>query len=163
MGAGKSTIGRRLAKKLKLQFFDSDHEIEKRTGARITLIFEIEGEAGFRKREAEVIDEVTRYNDIVLATGGGVVLDELNRQHLRERGIVVYLRADAKQLLKRTGKDSKRPLLNTPNPLQTMEELMKVRAPLYESIADLVIDTDHNQVQHIVDKIVQKRNSACGH
>ena len=140
-----------------------DQEIEKRTGARITLIFEIEGEAGFRKREAEVIDEVSRYNDIVLATGGGVVLDEQNRRLLSERGLVVYLRADVKQLLKRTGKDSKRPLLNTPNPQQTLEELMKIRAPLYESIADLVIDTDHNQVQHIVDKITKYRNSLCEH
>ena len=161
MGAGKSTVGRKLAKKLGLQFFDSDQEIENRTGASINLIFEIEGEDGFRKREAGVIDELTNYPDVVLATGGGAVLDPVNRSCLVERGLVVYLRTDIKQLVKRISRDTKRPLLNTDNPVKKMEELLAERAPIYEDMADLVVDTDRLSVPKIVDKISIFRTKKC--
>lgn len=161
MGAGKSTVGRRLAKKLRLQFFDSDQEIENRTGASINLIFEIEGEDGFRKRESEIIDELSKYPDVVLATGGGAVLDSLNRNNLVERGMVVYLRTDIKQLVKRISRDNRRPLLNTGDPVKKMEELLAERAAIYEDMADLVIDTDHLSVPKIVDKISIFRTTKC--
>jgi shikimate kinase len=157
MGAGKSTIGRRLAKKLNLQFFDSDQAIENRTGVKIALIFEIEGEEGFRKRESDVIEELTRQADIVLATGGGVVLNPANRKNLAERGLVVYLRAGIKQLLKRTTRDNKRPLLNTDNPREKMQELLDTRSPLYEQIADLIVDTDRQPVPQIIEEICKFR------
>ena len=161
MGAGKSTVGKRLAKKLGLQFFDSDREIEKRTGASINLIFEIEGEDGFRKREAEMMDELTKYPDIVLATGGGAVLALQNRDYLAERGLVVYLRTDIKQLMKRIARDNKRPLLNNDNPLKKMEELLAERAPIYEALADLTVDTDRLTIPKIVDKICGFRTKKC--
>ena len=142
MGAGKSTIGRQLSKQLKMAFHDSDHEIEQRTGVDIPLIFELEGEAGFRRRETAVIDELTRLPDIILATGGGAILDPVNRQNLGSRGRVIYLHASVDQQLKRTGKDRNRPLLQTADPRATLEELMAVRDPLYREIADLVVDTD---------------------
>lgn len=158
MGAGKSTIGRKLAKKLNLKFFDSDREIEDRTGAKISLIFEIEGEQGFRARETDMIEELTKYSDIVLATGGGVVLDPVNRNKLKDRGIVVYLRANVKQLLRRTSRDTKRPLLNTDDPKKKMEELLKERSPIYEEVADLIVDTDKQSVTRIVDEICKYRS-----
>src|SRR3569832_1634370 len=138
MGAGKSTIGRQLAKSLGCEFIDSDHEIEARTGANIPLIFDVEGEAGFRQREKKIIDDLTQREHIVLATGGGVVLDPENRAHLHARGLVVYLYATVDQLLARTAKDRNRPLLQTANPRARFEELMQVRDPLYREIADLV-------------------------
>jgi shikimate kinase len=157
MGAGKSTIGRRLARKLKLEFLDSDQAIENRTGARIALIFEIEGEEGFRKRESEIIDELTNQSGVVLATGGGAVLDPVNRQKLAERGLVVYLRAGLDKLLKRTSRDKKRPLLNTDNPRERIKELLNTRTPLYEEIADLIVDTDKQPVSQIVEEICKYR------
>ena len=157
MGAGKSTIGRRLARKLKLEFLDSDQAIENRTGARIALIFEIEGEKGFRKRESEIIDELTNQSGVVLATGGGAVLDPVNRQKLAERGLVVYLRAGLDKLLKRTARDTKRPLLNTDNPRERIKELLNTRTPLYEEIADLIVDTDKQPVSQIVEEICKYR------
>jgi shikimate kinase len=157
MGAGKSTIGRRLARKLKLKFLDSDQAIENRTGARIALIFEIEGEEGFRKRESEIIEELTNQSGVVLATGGGVVLNPVNRQKLAERGVVVYLRAGLGQLLKRTARDTKRPLLNTENPRERIKELLNTRTPLYEEIADLIVDTDKQPVTQIVEEICNYR------
>ena len=153
MGAGKSTAGRRLAKRLKLQFFDSDQEIERRTGATVSLIFEIEGEEGFRKREKDIIDELTKNSGIVLATGGGAVLDPENRAVLAKRGVVVYLRTGLAQLVRRTSRDSKRPLLKTDDPAAKLLELLKIRGPLYEEMADLVIDTDQRPLQSIVDEI----------
>jgi shikimate kinase len=156
MGAGKSTIGRQLAKQLDLPFHDSDHEIESRTGVDIPLIFELEGEAGFRKREVAVIDDLTRLPNIVLATGGGAVLDPLNREHLKSRGHVIYLHASVNHQLKRTRKDRNRPLLQTENPRKKLEELMSVRDPLYREIADMVIDTDGMRVRDVV-KIIMRR------
>jgi shikimate kinase len=141
MGAGKSTIGRHLAKSLGLEFMDSDHEIERRTGASIPLIFDVEGEAGFRLREKKVIDELSRRKGIVLATGGGVVLDPDNRACLRERGTVIYLYATVDQLLVRTAKDRNRPLLQTADPRGRLQELLSTRDALYREAADLVVDT----------------------
>ena len=156
MGAGKSTIGRQLAKQLRLEFHDSDHEIEQRTGVDIPLIFEIEGEAGFRKREKAVIEELTRQPDIVLATGGGAILDPDNRKHLGERGTVIYLRTTVTQQLKRTARDRNRPLLQTEDPRQRLLDLMQVREPLYREIADLVINTDGKHVKDVVREILRK-------
>ncbi|MEN8204677.1 MAG: shikimate kinase AroK [Pseudomonadota bacterium] len=156
MGAGKSTIGRQLAKQLGMPFRDSDHEIESRTGVDIPLIFELEGEAGFRKREATVIDELTRIPNIVLATGGGAVLDPASRQHLKTRGRVIYLHTSVNHQLKRTRKDRNRPLLQTDNPREKLEELMSVRDPLYREIACIVIDTDGMRVRDVVKIIMQR-------
>lgn len=153
MGAGKSTIGRQLSKQLKRPFHDSDHEIENRTGVDIPLIFELEGEAGFRKRESAVIDELTQLPDIILATGGGAILDPANRQHLRERGTVIYLHTSVDQQLKRTCRDRNRPLLQTDDPRSRLAALMTEREPLYREIADLVIDTDGKRVQDVVKQI----------
>ena len=156
MGAGKSTIGRQLAKQLGLPFYDSDHEIESRTGVDIPLIFELEGEAGFRKREVTVIDELTRLPNIVLATGGGAVLDPANREHLKTRGRVIYLHTSVNHQLKRTRKDRNRPLLQTGNPRKKLEELMAVRDPLYREIASIIIDTDGMRVRDVVKIIMQR-------
>ena len=156
MGAGKSTIGRQLSKQLKMAFHDSDHEIELRTGVDIPLIFELEGETGFRKRETAIIDELTRLQNIVLATGGGAILDPRNRQYLSSRGRVIYLHASVDQQLRRTGKDRNRPLLQTADPRATLEALMAVRDPLYREIADLVIDTDGKRVRDVVRQIIQQ-------
>lgn len=156
MGAGKSTIGRQLARCLKLKFIDSDREIEIRTGVDIPLIFELEGESGFRKRERKVIDELTAMPGTILATGGGVVMDKLNRQHLASRGRVIYLHTSVDQQLQRTAHDRNRPLLQTANPKQKLEELTETRDPLYREIADWVIETDGCRVRDVVQQIVQK-------
>jgi len=141
MGAGKSTIGRHLAKSLELEFLDSDQELERRTGASIPLIFDVEGEAGFRQREKKIIDELTQRTGIVLATGGGVVLDSDNRACLRKRGKVIYLYATVEQLLSRTAKDRNRPLLQTADPRARLQELLLARDALYHEVADVVVDT----------------------
>ncbi len=154
MGTGKSTVGKKLAKKLSLNFYDSDHEIEKRTGATINLIFEIEGEAGFRKRETQLIDELTSMNHIVLATGGGAVLDTKNRKNLTERGLAIYLKSDIKQLIKRTSRDSKRPLLQNDDPEAVLRKLLEDRGPIYEEVADIVIDTAELSINDIIKQII---------
>ena len=159
MGAGKSTIGRQLAKQLSMSFHDSDHEIEQRTGVDIPLIFELEGEAGFRKREAEVIDTLTQLPGIVLATGGGAILDPENRTRLASRGKVIYLHTSVEQQLARTRHDRNRPLLQTPDPRTTLEELLAIRDPLYRDVADLVIETDGMRVRDVVRKIIQLLSS----
>ncbi len=156
MGAGKTTIGRILARKLDKRFIDSDHEIEARTGASIPWIFEIEGEASFRRREAEVIRDLTAQDGIVLATGGGAVLDPASRAHLQARGIVVYLRANVASILVRTSHDKNRPLLQTADPRKKLEELTAQREPLYREIADLVIDTGRPNVQSMVQTILSQ-------
>jgi shikimate kinase len=156
MGAGKSTIGRQLSRQLRMAFYDSDREIENRTGVDIPLIFELEGEQGFRRRERLVIDELTCLPNIVLATGGGAILDADNREHLAERGLVIYLHASVNQQLARTKHDRNRPLLQTDNPRQRLEDLMRVRDPLYREIADLVIDTDGKRVMAVVNQIIRK-------
>ncbi len=154
MGAGKSTIGRQLSTVLKKTFKDSDHEIIARTGASIPLIFEIEGEEGFRKREAAMIDELTRLEGIVLATGGGAVLREGNRRHLKERGVVIYLYASLDQLFERTSRDRNRPLLQTEDPRGKLEQLMTQRDPLYREVADMVVHTDDRSIRSVVKEIL---------
>jgi shikimate kinase len=140
MGAGKTTVGSLLARRLKLRFVDTDHEIEARTGVHIPLIFEIEGEAGFRKREAQVLAALTREDGLVLATGGGAVLDEENRANLANRGIVVYLSVPPEMLWERLRQDKKRPLLQVADPLGKLQELHAQRDPLYREVADIIIE-----------------------
>lgn len=159
MGVGKTTIGRQLAKNIGCKFLDSDHEIERRTGADIPWIFDIEGEAGFRERECIVIDELTQRQGLVLATGGGAVLSADNRRHLMSRGMVVYLRASIDHLLKRTAFDRNRPLLQTDNPRRRLEQLFAERDPLYQEIADVIVDTDNRSVSNSV-KLITKRFQA---
>jgi shikimate kinase/3-dehydroquinate synthase len=162
MGAGKTTIGRILARKLGMRFIDSDHEIEARTGASIPWIFEIEGEQSFRKREAEVIRELTAQQGIVLATGGGAVLSEESRRHLKARGTVIYLRANVTSIISRTSHDKNRPLLQTADPRRRLEELAAQREPLYQEVADMVIDTGRPNVQSMVQTILtQLAGRAC--
>jgi 3-dehydroquinate synthase len=156
MGAGKTTIGRLLARRLDMTFIDSDHEIEARTGATIPWIFEIEGEASFRRREADVIRELTAGSGIVLATGGGAVLDPASRALLAERGTVVYLRASVSSILQRTAHDKNRPLLQTADPRKKLEDLTAQREPLYREIADMVIDTGRPNVQSMVQTILDQ-------
>jgi len=147
MGSGKTTVGRTLARRLKLRFIDSDHEIEAHCGVKIPVIFEIEGEAGFRAREAQAIAELTALQGIVLATGGGVVILPENRRRLAERGTVVYLRATPEHLYERVRQDRNRPLLAAPDPLARLRELYRSRDPLYRAVADLVVDTGRQSVQ----------------
>ncbi|MGR8918659.1 MAG: shikimate kinase [Gammaproteobacteria bacterium] len=153
MGTGKTTIGSQLARSLRYQFIDADQELEKRTGASIALIFDVEGESGFREREARLIDELTQRDETVLATGGGAILDANSRRRLEQRGFVVYLKSDVETLVERTRFDNSRPLLKTADPAQTLRELMVVREPLYASIADLTIDTGRQSVKQVVKKI----------
>jgi shikimate kinase len=141
MGSGKTTIGRQLATLLHKRFMDADQEIERRTGVSIPTIFDIEGEAGFRNREATVIEELSQGRDLVLATGGGAVLLAGNRQALKSRGTVVYLQADLETLVERTRRDRNRPLLQTDNPRGKIEELLRQREPIYRELADIIIDT----------------------
>ncbi len=156
MGAGKTTLGKQLAKALKLTFIDSDDEIEKRTGVTIATIFDIEGETGFREREAAVIDELTQREDIVLATGGGAILREDNRAHLRQRGQVVYLNAGVEHLYNRTRRDRKRPLLQTENPKARLQELFDQRDPLYREVASIVLSTGKQPAKAILEQLLKQ-------
>jgi shikimate kinase len=153
MGAGKSTIGRFLSKELSIPFKDTDHEIEARTGADIPWIFDMEGEDGFRDRETAVLDELTQSPGVVLATGGGVILREKNRQYLAARGTVVYLETAVDDQYKRTLKDKNRPLLQQDDPRQVLEDLFQIRDPLYRSIADFIVSTHMGNPQAVVRKI----------
>lgn len=153
-GAGKTTIGRGLARALSRPFIDVDHELEQRCGVRVPVIFDLEGEAGFRQRETCAIDECTKRPGIVLATGGGAVLAQENRELLKTRGLVVYLRARPSDLYNRTRHDRNRPLLQTSDPLGTIERLLAVRDPLYCEVAHLTIDTGQTPVHHLVNRIV---------
>ncbi len=156
MGSGKTTVGRALARKLNKRFIDSDHEIESRTGVSIPVIFEIEGEASFRAREAEVIKELTSMDDIVLATGGGAILNAESRQLLHERGTVIYLRASVNSILQRTRHDKNRPLLRTADPRKKLEELEQQRHSLYQKTAHVIIETGRPHINHLVQQIVEK-------
>ena len=156
MGAGKTTVGKQLAKRLHKTFIDTDHEIEKRTGVHIPLIFELEGEAGFRSREAAVIEEFSRQHDIVLATGGGAVLSQQNRDNLSRNGTVIYLRAKVEDLWQRTRHDKNRPLLQTSDPQAKLKELFAQRDPLYREIADIVMDSGIQSVHALVLQIEEQ-------
>jgi len=155
MGSGKSAVGRQLARRLRLTFIDADAEIEGRTGVDIAYIFEREGEEGFRAREKDVLDELSRRSGVVIATGGGAILDAETRAWLRERGRVVYLRASIEQQLARTRHGTHRPLLNNADPRGTLERLMAVRAPLYEEIAEIVANTDGRKVNTVVEDVLR--------
>lgn len=156
MGSGKTTVGRALAKKLNKRFIDTDHEIEARTGVSIPVIFEIEGEASFRQREADVIRDLTEQENIVLATGGGAVLNADSRKYLHERGVVIYLRAGINSILQRTRHDKNRPLLRTADPRKKLEELESQRAPLYQEVAHVSIETGRPNVQFLVQSVLEK-------
>lgn len=153
-GAGKSAVGRQLARMLHKAFVDSDDEIESRTGVDIPYIFEKEGEEGFRRREAKVIDDLTARDGIVLATGGGAILDADNRSHLGARGFVIYLRTSVDQQLTRTARGRDRPLLAKDDPRTVLETLMATREPLYLEIADLTVDTDARRVKAVATEIL---------
>lgn len=161
MGAGKTTVGRMLAKRLCRPFLDSDHEIVERTGVPIPTIFEIEGEDGFRRREAQTIHELTGGVDLVLATGGGVVINPENRRRLTETGWVVYLNVPPRLLYERTRHDRNRPLLHVEDPLAKLEELHAVRDPLYREAAHIVVDGSHLVAAGIVQHLLREFNRLC--
>ena len=161
MGAGKTTVGRHLSKRFGRRFVDADHEIEARTGVRIPTIFEIEGEAGFRKREAQVIAELARETGLVLATGGGVVLDPANRAALAASGLVIYLNAPPAMLFERTRHDRNRPLLRVEDPLAKIEELFAARDPLYREAAHVVIDAVPGGVTQLVATVETEIRNLC--
>jgi shikimate kinase len=155
MGAGKSAVGRHLARALHLKFVDSDDEVESRTGVDIPFIFEKEGEEGFRKREAAAIDDLSGMDNVVLATGGGAVMAAENRNHLGGRGFVVYLYTSVDQQVSRTSRGRERPLLGGGDPRSILENLLAVRDPLYREIADLVVETDGRKVKSVADEIIE--------
>lgn len=156
MGAGKTTVGRQLARRLARRFVDSDHEIETRTGVRIPVIFEIEGEAGFRQRESRVIADLAAESGLVVATGGGAVLDPENRAHLRQSGLVVYLCVPPTVLFERTRHDQNRPLLKVADPLARLQALYDQRDPLYREVADLVIEGTHGGGSSYMVKLIEQ-------
>jgi shikimate kinase len=156
MGAGKTTIGRQVAALLKKRFADADHEIEKRTGVSIPTIFDIEGEEGFRQREAAVIADLSREHDLVLATGGGAVLREENREALKANGTVVYLQADIETLVERTRRDRNRPLLQTDDPRGKIEKLLREREPIYQELADIIIETGQRAPASVARDVVAR-------
>ncbi len=153
MGSGKTAVGRQLARDLGIEFLDSDAEIERRTGVDITFIFEKEGESRFRDREKAVIGELTQRKNLVLATGGGAILDDENRRALADNGLVVYLRTSVGQQLERTQHGKSRPLLLSEDPAEVLARLMQVREPLYEEVADICVDTGGQRVKTVVDHV----------
>lgn len=156
MGAGKTTIGRSLAKRLGLNFVDSDHVIQERTGVSIPTVFEIEGEDGFRKREAQVIDDLSRMNGLVVATGGGVVLRPENRERLKASGFVIYLNVPPYTLWERTRHDKNRPLLKVANPLLRLKELYQERDPYYREVADFIVDGSRMRSQGVLQLLLKE-------
>lgn len=154
MGAGKSTIGRQLAQQLNMEFYDSDLEIERRTGADVSWVFDVEGEAGFRDREEKIINELTEKQGIVLATGGGSIKSRETRKRLSARGVVVYLETTIEKQLARTQRDKKRPLLQVDTPREVLELLSQERNPLYEEIADVTIRTDDQSAKIVANQII---------
>lgn len=155
MGAGKTTVGRYLAKILHREFYDSDQVVELRTGVDIAWIFDVEGEAGFRLREQTVIDELTQKAGVILATGGGAVLNQENRKYLASRGIVVYLQATVEQQMERTEKDKRRPLLQTGNRQERLEDIIKSRDSLYREVSDHAFDTNQRSVRAVANDILK--------
>lgn len=162
MGAGKTTMGRQIARRLNMDFEDSDHAIEAHTGADIPLIFEKEGEAGFRKREAAMIDTLTQQPNLVLATGGGAVLLEENRKNLKSRGVVIYLHSDIKHLMERVRHDRNRPLLQTEDPEARLREILEQREPIYRELADITINTGQQSIRSVINVILDRINRYQG-
>lgn len=161
MGAGKTTVGKLVARRLRRRFVDSDHEIERRCGVRIPVIFDIEGEEGFRGREEQAIAELVGLDGVVLATGGGVVLAAENRRRLAARGTTVYLHARPEDLYRRLRHDKGRPLLHTADPLQRLRDLYEVRDPLYRRVADIVIETGTQSVQALARELLSAIEERC--
>ena len=155
MGSGKTTVGKLLSKQLRRPFYDTDHEIVRRTGVTIPMIFEVEGEAGFRKREEQMIAELTKLDGVILATGGGAIISPANREQLKQHGTVVYLRGTVDELWQRTRHDRNRPLLQTQDPKARLRELYAQRDPLYREIADVIVDTGRQNVNVLVQQLVQ--------
>ncbi|MDY3330592.1 MAG: shikimate kinase [Pelistega sp.] len=158
MGAGKTTIGRALARDLKLDFLDLDHEIVRRCGVAIPTIFDIEGEEGFRRRETAVLAEVVEQNNLVLATGGGAIMREENRA-LLEKGCIIYLKAEVDELFARIAKDTNRPLLQTENPKERLQQLLALRHPIYQQLADITVETGSGAIATTVKKLKQALKS----
>ncbi|GIU21964.1 shikimate kinase AroK [Shewanella colwelliana] len=156
MGAGKSTIGRHLAQMLHLEFHDSDQEIESRTGADIAWVFDVEGEEGFRRRETQVVADLTEKQGIVLATGGGSIQSKDIRNNLSARGIVVYLETTIDKQVARTQRDKRRPLLQVDDPREVLENLAATRNPLYEEIADVIVKTDEQSAKVVANQIIEQ-------
>ena len=156
MGSGKTTIGKNLARTLHRTFVDLDHEIEARCGVSIPVVFEIEGEIGFRKRESQVLDEMSQTPGLILATGGGAIIAPENRAVLKQRGLVVYLRASVEDLCRRTARDRNRPLLATGDPRATLKRLLREREPFYESVADIILDTGSSTVSAVVQELIER-------
>ena len=154
MGSGKSTVGRRLADLMGLAFVDADQVIEEKAGADIGWIFDVEGEDGFRQREEQVLDALSRRQGIVLATGGGAVLRDANRQRLHERGVVVYLRGTVDLIVSRTRHDRRRPLLQGVDARQRLGDLLEQRTPLYEDVAHVIVDTDEGSAQSVAKRVL---------
>lgn len=151
MGSGKTTIGKQLARKFDLEFFDCDHELERLTGASVNLIFDLEGEAGFRLREKQLLDALTSKNGVLVATGGGAICNEENRRVLRSRGLVVYLKTSVENQLRRLSHDKSRPLLQAEDREQRLRNLARVRDPLYIETADLIFSTRNSSI-HVTAK-----------
>ena len=156
MGSGKSSVGKVLADRMSYHFVDSDHVIEDKTGVSIPMIFDIEGEVGFRERERQALDELTQMSETVLATGGGAILNQDNRKHLRSRGFVVYLKSSVDTLVQRTKHDRNRPLLQSADPRKILTEILEQREPLYMDVADLIIETERAAIHKVVNEIIEK-------
>lgn len=156
MAAGKSTVGKLLAKKVSMPFYDTDAEIIKCTGVEIALIFELEGEQGFRRRESDKLKELSEMEGAVIATGGGIIMYEENRKVLKHSGQIIYLKCSVDQQLNRTRNDTKRPLLQIDNPRSKLEELMAVRAPIYEELADIVVSTEKTNSKRVISSVLDK-------
>ena len=154
MGAGKSSIGKRLAKQLSRKFYDCDKVLEDRTGVAISTIFELEGEQGFRQRETKILEELIKLENSIIATGGGAILSDVNRNLIQSNGIIIYLKASVHSQIKRTRHDKKRPLLQTQDRHATLEKLAKQRNPIYENLADITIDTDGQGINSSIEEII---------
>ena len=161
MGAGKTTIGRQLARRLEMRFVDCDHEIESRTGVKIPVIFELEGEAGFRRRESRVLKDLSQERRIVLATGGGAVLDPQNRQILADNGMVIYIRVLPQMLWERTRHDKNRPLLQVEDPRAKIEQLFEQRDPLYREVAAIIVEGGRAGPGNVVQQLEQEIRQRC--